>query len=120
MALVFEMGKISARGQVAIPVQIRKEMGLHDGSQLLFMLEDNRLMITKVNNETWDATRPLTVDAKILFLTWKDDDGKATKAGSPSTQACRSGVSRAEQPSGVPQTHRTIAPRLRPRPEALA
>ena len=24
----------------------------------------------------WDATRPITFDAKILFLTWKDEEGK--------------------------------------------
>ena len=29
-----------------------------------------------VNNEIWDATRPLENDAKIKLLTWKDEKGK--------------------------------------------
>ncbi|MCK9423165.1 MAG: threonine--tRNA ligase [Bacteroidales bacterium] len=31
-----------------------------------------------VNNEVWDATRPLTQDAKVKLLTWNDTEGKAT------------------------------------------
>ena len=31
-----------------------------------------------VNNEIWDTTRPLTEDAEIRLLTWKDEEGKFT------------------------------------------
>ncbi len=31
-----------------------------------------------IDNEVWDATRPLTKDCSIKLLTWEDDDGKAT------------------------------------------
>jgi antitoxin PrlF len=60
MTEVFEMGKVSSRGQVAIPVDIRKEMGLEDGSKVMFFLEDDTLLIKKVSAQTWEQiTKPL-------------------------------------------------------------
>ncbi|MCW3077958.1 MAG: threonyl-tRNA synthetase [Bacteroidetes bacterium] len=32
----------------------------------------------KVNNEIWDATRPINADAKLQLLTWNDQEGKET------------------------------------------
>lgn len=60
MTEVFEMGKVSSRGQIAIPVDIRKEMGLEDGSKVMFFLEDDTLLIKKVSAQTWEQiTKPL-------------------------------------------------------------
>ncbi|MDO8339595.1 MAG: AbrB/MazE/SpoVT family DNA-binding domain-containing protein [Candidatus Burarchaeum sp.] len=60
MSEVLEMGKISARGQIAIPVAIRKEMGLEEGSKVMFFLEDDTLLIKKVSAQTWEQiTAPL-------------------------------------------------------------
>jgi len=36
------------------------------------------VLSVKVDNEIWDATRPLTRDANIKLLTWNDVEGKAT------------------------------------------
>lgn len=36
------------------------------------------VIATKVNGEVWDATRPITADAAVQLLTFRDDDGKAT------------------------------------------
>ncbi len=36
------------------------------------------VLSVKVDNEIWDATRPLTHDANIKLLTWNDVEGKAT------------------------------------------
>lgn len=36
------------------------------------------VLSVKVNEEVWDATRPITFDAHIRLLTWNDDEGKAT------------------------------------------
>ena len=30
-----------------------------------------------VNGEVWDATRPISEDSKIVFHTWRDEDGKS-------------------------------------------
>jgi len=60
-----EMGTISSRGQVAIPSNIREEMGLEEGSKILFMLKDNTLIMKKVMPETWEEiTRPFKEAAK--------------------------------------------------------
>lgn len=36
------------------------------------------VLSAKINGEVWDANRPMTEDATLQLLTWKDDDGKAT------------------------------------------
>jgi len=37
-----------------------------------------KVLAADVNNEVWDATRPINADAKIKFLTWDDDNAKST------------------------------------------
>lgn len=64
---VLELGTVSARGQIAIPVQIRKEMGLGEGSRVLFFLEDDTLLIKKVGAQTWsEITEPLRNASKKI------------------------------------------------------
>ncbi|MCL6525035.1 MAG: threonine--tRNA ligase [Thermoflavifilum sp.] len=36
------------------------------------------VLAVKVNDQVWDATRPINQDAHIRLLTWKDPEGKAT------------------------------------------
>lgn len=36
------------------------------------------VLAATVNGETWDAERPITTDATVSLLTWKDDEGKNT------------------------------------------
>ncbi|MEX6690110.1 threonine--tRNA ligase [Danxiaibacter flavus] len=37
-----------------------------------------KVLAASVNNEVWDATRPITTDANLKLLTWDDTDGKST------------------------------------------
>ncbi len=37
-----------------------------------------RVLSALVDNEIWDATRPISKDCKLKLLTWEDDEGKAT------------------------------------------
>jgi len=37
-----------------------------------------KVLSVKVNDEVWDATRPIRQDARVKLLTWDDDEGKAT------------------------------------------
>ncbi|MGB1242142.1 MAG: TGS domain-containing protein, partial [Chitinophagales bacterium] len=37
-----------------------------------------KVLSVKVNDEVWDATRPLTTDASLQLLTWEDTDGQKT------------------------------------------
>ena len=64
MNSIIEMGKISSRGQVAIPSDIREHMGLKEGSKVLFFLENDTVLMKKVNTESFaELTKPLR-DAK--------------------------------------------------------
>jgi len=65
MTGVIEMGKISSRGQIAIPSDIRREMDLKEGEKVLFLLEEDTLLIKKVSMNTFEEiTRPLRESAK--------------------------------------------------------
>jgi threonyl-tRNA synthetase len=37
-----------------------------------------KVLVTKVNGEIWDATRPINTDASLQLLTWDDAEGKNT------------------------------------------
>jgi len=37
-----------------------------------------KVLSALVDNEVWDATRPINKDCKLKLLTWEDDEGKAT------------------------------------------
>lgn len=60
MAEVIDMGTVSARGQVAIPTEIRDKMHLKQGERILFVLEGDSLLMKKVESLSWEEiTRPL-------------------------------------------------------------
>lgn len=73
MGAIIEMGKISARGQVAIPLEIRNQLGLDDGSKVLFFTEDDTLLMKKVTSASFaQITAPLKEAAKKAGLKEKD------------------------------------------------
>lgn len=60
MAERIEMATVSSRGQICIPNDIRKDMGLEEGSKVLFVLADDSLLIKRVNMQTFrEITKPL-------------------------------------------------------------
>jgi len=60
MADLIEIGTVSARGQVAIPTEIREKMHLKEGEKVLFVLEGDSLMVKRVHSLSWEEiTRPL-------------------------------------------------------------
>ena len=62
---IIEMGTVSSRGQICIPNDIREDMGLSEGSRVLFVLQDDSLIVKKVNIETFaQITKPLKQEAK--------------------------------------------------------
>jgi AbrB family looped-hinge helix DNA binding protein len=73
MGTIVEMGKISSRGQIAIPTDIRNQLGLNEGSKVLFFTEDDSLLIKKVTEQTFaQITRPLKIAAKKAGMKEKD------------------------------------------------
>lgn len=54
------MGKISSRGQIAIPAGIREQLGLEEGTKVLFFTEQDTLLMKKVSAESFaELTKPL-------------------------------------------------------------
>ena len=55
-----EMATVSSRGQICIPSDMREEMGLKEGSKVLFLLNGDSIIIKKVSMQTWEeVTKPL-------------------------------------------------------------
>ena len=60
MTEIVDIGKISSRGQIAIPSDIREQMGLHEGEKVLFVLQDDTLVMKKVSSMSFsEVTAPL-------------------------------------------------------------
>jgi len=73
---MIEIGKISSRGQVAIPSDIRNQLGLNEGAKVLFFLEDDTLMIKKMSMKTFaQITKPLKEAAKKVGMKESDASG---------------------------------------------
>ena len=44
-------GKLSSKGQITIPLKVRKRLGLHDGDQVDFVFEKDRTVLRSVRSE---------------------------------------------------------------------
>jgi len=76
MQTIIEMGKISSRGQEAIPSDIRNKLGLNEGTKVLFFAEDDTLVMKKVSTESFaELTKPLRDAAKKAGMKEKDVPG---------------------------------------------
>jgi len=51
---VVEMGSVSSRGQIAIPSEIRKELGLEEGSKVIFTVKDDAIILRKITAASWE------------------------------------------------------------------
>ncbi|MFH1133221.1 MAG: AbrB/MazE/SpoVT family DNA-binding domain-containing protein [Nanoarchaeota archaeon] len=57
---IIDMARVSSRGQVAIPSQIREALGLEEGNKLVFIFDGENLIIKKASAETFlSVTEPL-------------------------------------------------------------
>lgn len=76
MTEAIDMGTVSARGQIAIPSDIREKMHLREGEKVLFVLEGDSLLMKKVESVSWgEITKPLRNAAKKAGLKESDVPG---------------------------------------------
>lgn len=69
MTTVLDMAKITSKGQITIPVSIRKAIGVHEGDKVLFVQEnDGTISLRSSNLEAFHK-------AQLAF------DGAAQEAG---------------------------------------
>lgn len=73
---IIEMGTVSSRGQICIPNDIREGMGLKEGNKVLFVLQDDSLLIKKVSMQTFaEITKPLKEEARKAGMKESDVEG---------------------------------------------
>jgi AbrB family looped-hinge helix DNA binding protein len=73
MADKIEIATVSSRGQICIPNNIREEMGIKEGSKVLFALTGDSLIMKRVNMQTFaEMTKPLKEAAKTSGLKESD------------------------------------------------
>lgn len=68
-----ELAKVTSKGQITIPVEIRKKLGLKNGDKVLFMEDAGRIyMINSSMDALREAQRAFSGEAERLGL--KNDD----------------------------------------------
>jgi len=45
------VGKVTSKGQVTIPKEIRETLGVNEGDKLLFLVEGDKVILRKVGSE---------------------------------------------------------------------
>ena len=63
-----ELAKITAKGQITLPIQIRKKLNLKDGDKVLFMERDGKIFIE-------NPTRLAILEAQEAFVGLADELG---------------------------------------------
>ena len=68
-----ELAKVTSKGQVTIPIEIRKKLGIKDGDKVLFMEEAGRIyMMNSSMDALREAQRAFAGEAERVGL--RDDD----------------------------------------------
>lgn len=68
-----ELAKVTSKGQVTIPIEIRKKLGIKNGDKILFVEESGRIyMMNSSMDALLEAQKAFAGEAERLGL--KDDD----------------------------------------------
>lgn len=68
-----ELAKVTSKGQITIPIEIRKKLGIKNGDKILFVEESGRVyMMNSSMDALREAQRSFVGEAERLRL--KDDD----------------------------------------------
>ena len=69
-----ELAKITSKGQITIPVSIRKLLGVKDGDKVLFLQEGNRVVMMNASvNALLEAQKNFQGEAEKLGLQDEQD-----------------------------------------------
>lgn len=75
-----ELAKISSKGQITIPIAIRKKLNLKEGDKVLFLEENNKVFVTNASYEALKEFQDTMVEeAKKQGLKSEDDVNKMVK-----------------------------------------
>lgn len=69
-----ELAKVTSKGQVTIPVEIRRKLGLKNGDKVLFIEDSGRIyMMNSSMDALYEAQRAFAGEAERLGLKTDDD-----------------------------------------------
>jgi AbrB family looped-hinge helix DNA binding protein len=75
-----ELTKISSKGQITIPIAIRKKLNLKEGDKVLFLEEDNKVFVTNASFEALkEFQNTMAGEAKKQGIYSEDDVNKLVK-----------------------------------------
>lgn len=64
-----ELAKVTSKGQITIPIEIRRKLGLKEGSKVLFLEEAGRIYLADSSMEAlWEAQAAFKGEAERLGL----------------------------------------------------
>ena len=63
-----ELAKMTSKGQITVPVSIRRMLGLETGDRVFFYLKDNRVVIAKESLESMEDARIAAAENYIYSL----------------------------------------------------
>ena len=72
-----EMAKVTAKGQITIPIDVRRRLGLDEGSRMLFIEQGNGFFV--VNENRIDMNTLSGARVKTTPHGWSEDYIKAIK-----------------------------------------
>ncbi|MCL4442198.1 MAG: AbrB/MazE/SpoVT family DNA-binding domain-containing protein [Firmicutes bacterium] len=75
-----ELARISSKGQITIPLEIRKKLNLKEGDKVLFLEENNRIIVMNSSLIALkEAQQSMTGEAKKQGINSPDDVNKMVK-----------------------------------------
>ncbi len=48
------LARITTKGQITIPIEIRKKLGVKDGDKVLFIEQEGKIVLANSNRVAWD------------------------------------------------------------------
>jgi len=69
-----ELAKVTSKGQITIPIEIRKKLGIKEGSKVLFLEEGGRIYLANSSMEALrEAQQAFVGEADRIGLETEDD-----------------------------------------------
>lgn len=67
------ISKVTERGQTTLPSQVRKALGLKPHDSIIYIIEDDRVVIKPLRGDVLDLRGRLKVKKKIDFKSLRED-----------------------------------------------
>ena len=67
------ISKVTVRGQTTLPSQVRKALGLKPHDSIIYLIEDDRVVIIPLRGDVLDLRGRLKVKKKIDFKSLRED-----------------------------------------------